>query len=84
MLPESIATQVINWSHQVLYHPDNNRMRDAIQAGYHHPDLRSHIDTCVCEICQMNKLSGKGLALFSERDVNTHPWHEVAVNLIGP
>ena len=84
VIPENIINQVIKWFHQVLGHPGNNRMRDAIQARYFHPNLRSYIDKFACEICQKHKLSGRQFGLLPERDVRTHPWQEVAVDLIGP
>ena len=68
----------------MLGHPGNNRMRDAIQARYYHPNLRSYIDRFACEICQKHKLSGRQFGLLPERDVRTHPWQEIAVDLIGP
>ena len=84
VIPENIINQVIKWFHQVLGHPGNNRMRDAIQARYWHPNLRSYIDKFACGICQKHKLSGRQFGLLPERDVRTHPWQEVAVDLIGP
>ena len=84
VLPQDILIPVIRWFHQVLGHPGNNRLRDAIQARFYHPHLRKFIDDFVCDACQRHKLPGKGYGLLPERDVNTHPWREVAVDLIGP
>ena len=84
VLPENIINQVIKRFHQVLGHPGNNRMRDAIQATYYHPNLRKYIDNFTSGICQKHKLSGRQYGLLPERDVRTHPWQEVVVGLIGP
>jgi len=69
VLSENIINQVIKWFHQVLGHPGNNRMRDAIQARYYHPNLRKYIDNFTCAICQKHKLSGRPYGLLPERDM---------------
>ena len=51
---------------------------------YYHPYLRRHIGNFFCDACQRNKLYGRGFGFLPGRDVNTHMWHEVAVDLIGP
>ena len=84
VLPEDIINQVIKWFHQVLGHPGNNRMRDSIQDRYYDPTLRKYIDNYTCGICQKHKLSRRQYGLLPERDVRTHPWQEIAVDLIGP
>ena len=75
---------MIKLFHQVLGHPVENRLTDNIMMRYYHPDLRRHIGNFFCDSCQKHKLSGHGFELLPGRDVNTHTWHEVAVDLIGP
>ena len=84
VLPENIITHVIKWLHQVFGHPGNNRMRDAIQTRYCHPNLRSHIDNVECKTCQMHQPSGKGSGFLPERDIHIYPWQKLSVDLIGP
>ena len=83
ILPEAQIEPVIKWFHQVLGHTIENRLRDAFMMRYYHPDLRQHIGNFVCDSCQKHKLSGRGFGLMPGQDVNTHPWYEVAVDLIG-
>ena len=51
---------------------------------HYHPYLRRHIGKFVCDACQKYKLSGCGFRFLYGRDVNTHPWHNVVVDMIGP
>jgi len=48
--------------------------------------LRKHTEQYIqkCEVCQKNKLPGRGYGLLAPRQAQLVPWHEVAVDLIGP
>jgi transposase InsO family protein len=83
-LPNSMVPEVVKWFHEVLGHPGQTRLRDTLQARYHNPTMRSHIDKLVCESCQRHKLAGRGYGLLPEREVRVAPWEEVAIDLIGP
>ena len=83
-MPEAHIEPVIKWFHQVIGHPGENCLRDAILVWYYHPDLGRHIGNFVCDSFQKHKLSGRGLGLLPRQDVNIHLWHEVAVDMIGP
>ena len=79
-----MVPEVVRWFHEVLGHPGQTRLRDTLQARYHNPTMRSHIDKLVCESCQRHKLAGRGYGLLPEREVRVAPWEEVAIDLIGP
>ena len=83
-MTEAQIEPVIKWFHRVLGNPGENRLRYAIMMRYYQPDLRRHIGNFVCDTCQNNKLSGCGFGFLPGRDVNKHPWHEVAMDMIGP
>ena len=83
-MPKAHIEPVIKWFHQVLVHPGENRLRDAILVRYYHTYLKRHIGNFVCDACQKHKLYGHGFVLRPGLDVNIHPWYEVAVYLIGP
>ena len=83
LFPEAQTKPVIKLFHQVLGHPRENRLRYTILMRYYHPDLRLHIGNFVCDACQKNKLSVRGFGFLPGQDVNIHPWHEAAVDLIG-
>ena len=54
VLPENISTHVIRWFHQVLIHPYNTRVRDAIHARYYHPYVKhvKYINDLALSFCQ--------------------------------
>jgi len=45
--------------------------------------MRKHIDRFNCDYCQKNKLEGRGYGLLPEREVQSIPFEECAVDLIG-
>ena len=73
LLPEAQIEPVIKWSHQVLGHKGENRLRYTIMMRYYQPDLRRHIGNFVCDECQKHKIYGRGFGLLPGRGVNTHP-----------
>ena len=83
-LAEASVPKVVKWFHIILGHPGASRLREAIRQRYYHPLIRKHCDELKCDACQRHKLDGPGYGLLSERDVNTEPFSEVAVDLIGP
>ena len=83
-LPQQMLEETVRRFHQVMGHPGEKRLSETIQQRYHHPKLRYTIDRFRCEHCQRHKLSGKGYRLLLEREMQTAPWEEVAIDLIGP
>ena len=83
-LTDSMIRPTLHWFHAMLGHPGSRRMRATLQARYHHPHLRMHIERFACDICQRVKPSGPGHGLLPDRDIAGAPWEEVAVDLIGP
>ena len=83
-LPDSILTPSVAWFHQVLGHPGSTRLYKTVSQRFYNSRLRHTIDSFKCDHCQKNKLPGKGYGLLPERDVVSRPWHEIAVDLIGP
>jgi hypothetical protein len=83
-LPESTVVDTVKWFHQVMGHPGEKRLCEALNQHYHHPKLRYHIDKLKCKGCQKYKLAGHGYGLLPEQEVRVAPWEEVALNLIGP
>eukprot|EP00957_Ditylum_brightwellii_P009451 713391-Ditylum_brightwellii.AAC.1 len=75
---------MVNWFHQVLGYPGCDCLSYTIETHYHHHLLRRIIDAHTCKVCQRNKISGKGYGLLPEREMQTAPWEEVAIDFIGP
>ena len=59
-------------------------MYDLIRARFHHPHLKRMIEKFNCRTCQEHKLYGAGYGELPSRMAGGMPWHEVAVDLIGP
>ena len=76
--------ETVKWFHQVMGHPGEKQLRETLKLRYHHPQLRHTIDNFKCEHCQRHRLSGRGYGLLPEREMQTAPWEEVAIDLIGP
>eukprot|EP00957_Ditylum_brightwellii_P041121 3112804-Ditylum_brightwellii.AAC.1 len=75
---------MVNWSHQVLGHLGCDHLRYTLETHYHHYLLCRTMDSHTCKVCQRNKISGKGYSLVLEREMQTAPWEEVAIDSIGP
>jgi hypothetical protein len=72
------------WFHQITGHPGSKRLHTQISACYYHRDLQRMIDNYHCDHCQCNKLDGKGYGHLPECEIQTMPFEECAVDLIGP
>ncbi len=75
---------LIKWFHSILANPGCKRYCMTIQARYYHPDICKHVDNFHCNYYQCFKIPCKGMELLLEHDLTNTPWHEVAVDLIGP
>ncbi len=83
-LPESMVVDTVKWFHQVIGHPGEKRLQEALNQRYYHPRLCYHIDKLKCKDCQKHELAVRGYGLLPKQEVWIAPWEEVAINLIGP
>ena len=85
-LPTTLLDDTIRWYHLALGHLGKNRLFDSINQTLYHPDLRNRVEHLVtrCSICQTQKNVLRGHGELAPREVSSHPWREVAVDLIGP
>ena len=85
-IPSGLLNDVVKWFHMVLGHAGETRVYDSVRTRYFHPQIKSVTKEIVsgCEVCRRHKLSGPGFGELAERDVNTVPWQENHVDLIGP
>ena len=83
-LPNELIEPTVQWYHQGTGHPGSKRLYEHIQQQYYNQDIRKNIDRFNCDYCQRNKLEGKGYGLLPEREVQSIPFEECAVDLIGP
>ena len=80
VLPRKLIMSTIKWFHIVTGHPGEKILRSRL----FHPELRHLVKKFKCGLCQRHKLLEKGYGVLPERDISTHPFQEVAVDLIGP
>ena len=84
-LPNSLVHDAIRWYHLVLGHPGSTRLYDTMKTRFHHPRLSSLCMAYRCpDNCSMHKNSGAGYGHLAPRHAELMPWHDVAVDLIGP
>jgi len=80
-LPNELIEPIIHWYHPVTGHPGSKRLYEHIRQRYYNRDIRKHIDCFNCNYCQRNKLEGRGYGLLPEREVQSIPFEECAVDL---
>jgi len=83
-LPNKLIEPTIQWYHQVTGHPGSKRLYEHIRQRYNNRDMHKRVDRFNCDHCQRNKLEGRGYELLPEREVQSIPFEECAVDLIGP
>ena len=85
-IPDSLLERLTNWYHQVLNHPGMNRLYETINTHMYNSQLRKTCENVArtCDACQKYKLTGRGYGDTPPRQAQLAPWHEVAVDLIGP
>jgi hypothetical protein len=83
-LPKELIRPTVKWYHQVTGHPRSKRLYEQIRERHHNRDLIRYIDNLNCDYCQRNELDGKGYGLLLESEVQSIPFEECAVDLIGP
>lgn len=68
----------------MLGHCAATRLYDSIRPMFHHPSLKSKVDTYSCPTCQRHKQQGRAHGHLPEREAMLLPFKEVHVDLIGP
>ena len=83
-LPESLLNNAIRWYHLALGHIGSTRLYETMSLHFHNPELSARIKEMKCTSCQKEKNAGRGHGHLPAREACTHPWREVAVDMIGP
>lgn len=85
-LPASLLTDTIRWYHLALGHLGANRLLDTLKMHFYNPRLQATLDNIVskCDPCQRLKNVGRGHGETATREATLLPWHDVAVDCIGP
>jgi len=85
-LPSILLDDAILWYHLALGHAGQARLFDTMALHLYNPTMRNRIEHIVsrCDTCQRSKQPMRGHGETAPREAITHPWREVAVDLIGP
>ena len=61
-IPAALQQRVVHWYHMLLCHPGVQRLYATIATHFYFPHMMEFIEdyTTHCDICQRNKLSGRG------------------------
>ena len=85
-LPIGILNDTVRWYHLALGHVGIARLVDTLRMHFYHPRLQDACESEVkkCDPCQRLKNLGRGHGETAQREATLLPWHDVAVDLIGP
>ena len=85
-IPDAMLPQLVASYHTVLNHPGMNILESTLSVHFYNPRLRRECERVArtCDSCQRHKNPGRGYGETPPQLAHVAPWHEVAVNLIGP
>jgi len=86
-IPDELLDKFIQFYHLALSHVGMIKQVQTVISHFWHSDLRRQTERyiCTCENCQKSKQPGRGYGHLAVRhQAQLSPWHEVAIDLIGP
>jgi O-glycosyl hydrolase len=85
-VPDALLPDLLKWYHYILNHPGAERLYRSLLLHFYHPQLKARVKHHVqfCIDCQRFKRTGRGYGEMPPRKALFQPFHEVAVDLIGP
>ena len=85
-IPKEMLEPTIRWYHLALSHVGGSRLYDTTRMHFYNPKLKARIEDIVqrCDVCQRQKLTGRGHGETAPREAALLPWSNIAVDLIGP
>ena len=85
-IPDSMLDTIVRFYHMAMTHVGATRLYQSMAQFWIHKDLKATADTIAtqCDTCQKSKLPGRGYGHLPPRETFVAPWHEIAVDLIGP
>ena len=86
VIPSTLVTPSVEWFHRTLNHPGTGRMIGTITRHFWFPRMRAIIEDFVkhCDTCQRIKGPFPKLGKLPAKQVESNPWEEVQVDLVGP
>ena len=86
VVPPPLQRRVVEWYHENLVHPGENRTEATIRQHFTWKNLRKDVeDVCKkCYVCQITKKTKKKYGLLPPKDAEAIPWNTLCVDTIGP
>jgi len=80
-IPDALLNKFIQFYHMALSHTGMVCVVKTMALQFWHTELRKNTEQYIqkCEVCQQNKLPGRGYGLLAPKQAQLVPWHEVAV-----
>ena len=85
-IPSTLQRRCVQWYHEFLLHPGENRTEESIKQHFHWKDLRKHVhEICSkCHVCQVTKKRHMKYGQLPPKEAEIIPWDVLCVDLIGP
>ena len=85
-IPTLLRTQVVEWYHELLCHPEETQTELTIHQHLTWPGLRKTVQQVCkkCHTCQMAKTTKKKYGHLPAKEPEICPWDILCVDLIGP
>ena len=86
LLPASLQQRAVEWYHEFLYHPGENRTELTLRQHYDFKGLKPLVAK-VCKACNACKLLKKKTGKYGKlppKEAEINPWHTLCIDLIGP
>lgn len=86
VVPSTLRRPIMDWYHTFLLHPGRERLYQSLRPHFIWRSMYADINTFVrdCPTCQKYKRQKKSYGQLPVKQHDPHPWHTVAVDLIGP
>ena len=87
VLTDVMLPKAVKWFHEATAHNAGiSRLDEHLKFHFFHPRLSAEVRDQVskCDLCQRMKRGARQYGLLSSRDAAAPPWHDVALDCIGP
>ena len=87
VLTDVMLPKAVKWFHEATAHNAGiSRLDEHLKFHFFHPRLSAEVRDQVskCDLCQRMKRGARQYGLLSSRDATAPPWHDVALDCIGP
>ena len=86
VIPKSLQCHTVEWYHEYLCHPGENRMEQTIRQHFWWENMRDTVHKICkgCFTCQTTKKQAKKYGHLPEKTAEAEPWDVLCIDLIGP